>query len=89
MVLHYTSDLPAGIGAPEAGENGLGAIGTAQGPPRMDSMKSVWSPFNPSNTQMGVCPALLPMLHPHGGPVRTWGPDFRLKRSNVMSDFQS
>ena len=52
-------------------------------------MKSVWSPFNPSNvTQMGVCPALLPMLHSHGGPVRTWGPDSLLKLSNVIPDPQ-
>ena len=84
-----TSDLPAGIGAPEAGENGFVAFKTVQEPPRTDSMNSVWSPFNPSYTLRWVCDRhYCPCYTHHGGPVRTWGPDFLLKLSNVRADFQ-
>ena len=84
-----TSDLPAGIGAPEAGGNVFGAIRIVQEPPRTDSMKIVWSPFNASNTLRWVSDRVYcPCYTPHGGPVRTWGPDFLFKLPNVMPDFQ-
>ena len=55
----------------------------------MDSMKIVWSPFNASNTLRWVSDRVYcPCYTPHGGPVRTWGPDFLFKLPNVMSDFQ-
>ena len=55
----------------------------------MDSMKIVWSPFNASNTLRWVSDRhYCPCYTPHGGPGRTWGPDFLFQLSNVMSDFQ-
>ena len=41
------------------------------------------------DTKVGVCPSLQPVLQPHKGRGRTWRPDFLLKLSNGMPDFQS